>query len=177
MGGLSGQVQAQATAGARVATVNVGLVFTKYEKAHKTELEHVLKPYKTKGQRIIEEMKPYAKALREKKVIDAELKDQYEQFLLQQKRTLEDLELEARKLVAKEQKDRITLCKEVIGAIQDYATKNGYNLVLGYGQEIDDAFTFANVHPSTDISQAVADNLIAAFQRTGGAVMMSGTQK
>src|SRR5262249_44302133 len=148
LGGLSGQVQAQATAGTRVAVVNVGLVFTKYEKAifYKSELENTLKPFKTKGEDIVEKMKPYAKALQEKKVTEPKLKEQYEQYLLQQKRTLEDLEAEAKKLVSKKQEDQIiTLYKEVIGTIQKYAQDNGYHLVLGYGQQIDgDPFSFAN---------------------------------
>ena len=102
-----------------MAIVNVGLIFTKYEKAkfYKSELETTLKPFKDKGEQIAAEMKKYAKPLQEKTVTDPKLKEQYEQYLLKLKRDMEDLDMQARKLIGKKQEDQIvTLYKEVVGA-------------------------------------------------------------
>src|ERR1700730_18266572 len=79
-GSLTGRLQAQQT-GTRVAIVNVGLVFSKYEKAmfYKQELETTLKPYKEKGEKINAQAKIYGDPLKEKKVTDPKLKEQYEQ--------------------------------------------------------------------------------------------------
>src|SRR5438132_19683 len=123
LAGLTGPLQAQ-QAGTRVAVVNVGLVFSKYEKAkfYKAELETTLKPFKLKGETTAAEMKKYGIPLKEGKVTDPKLKDQYEQYLLKLKRDMEDLDGEARKLIGKKQEEQIvTLFKEVIGAIQGFA--------------------------------------------------------
>ncbi len=150
--GLVGSVLAQGSpAGAtKVAIVNVGLVFTKYEKAqfYKTELEATLKPFKEKGIALTEKAKPYAKLLQEGKVTDPKQKDDYERYLLDVKRSLEDLDMQAKKLVGKKQEEQIvTLYKEVVGAIQGVAQSQGYQLVLGYGQQIDgDIFSVQNIN-------------------------------
>jgi Skp family chaperone for outer membrane proteins len=191
LGGFAGRVQAQTTpSGTRVAIVNVGLIFSKYEKAkfYKSELETTLKPFKEKGEKIAVEMKKYGEPLRDKKVTDPKLKDQYEQYLLQLKREMEDLDGQARKLIGKKQEDQvITLYKEVTGAIQAFAKANDYQLVLGYGQQIDgDPNSFANINrimqgmdlgsatplflvSGVDISQPVVDTLNAHYRGAAGA--------
>lgn len=199
LGCLTGRLQAQQP-GTRVAIVNVGLVFSKYEKAmfYKAELETTLKPYKEKGEKIAAEMKKYGEPLKEKRVTDPKLKDQYEQYLLKLKRDMEDIDREARNLIGKKQEDQIiTLYKEVIGAIQTFATAHGYHLVLGYGQQIEgDPYSFANINRimqgmdlgsttplflvgGVDISQAVVDSLNVRYRGTGGSVpaVPASTQK
>jgi Skp family chaperone for outer membrane proteins len=187
--GLLGQAQAQAT-GTRVAIVNVGLVFSKYEKAkfYKSELETTLKPFKTEGEKIADQMKKYAAASKEK-TVDPKLKDQYEQYLVKLKRDMEDLDMRARKLIGTKQEEQIIiLYKEVIGAIQAFAKANNYQLVLGYGQQIEgDLYSFANINrimqgmdmggatplfleSSVDISQSIVDTLNAYYRGGGGAV-------
>jgi Skp family chaperone for outer membrane proteins len=187
--GLMGQAQAQAT-GTRVAIVNVGLVFSKYEKAkfYKSELETTLKPFKTDGEKIAAQMKQYAEAAKAKNV-DPKLKDQYEQYLLKLKRDMEDLDMRARKLIGTKQEEQIIiLYKEVIGAIQAFAKANNYQLVLGYGQQIEgDIYSFANINRimqgmdlggatplflegSVDISQSIVDTLNAYYRGGAGAV-------
>src|SRR4051794_22095342 len=102
LGGLTGRLQAQqSAAGTRVAIVNVGLVFSKYDKArfYKAELENTLKPFKEKGEIIANEMKKYAEPLKKGSVTDPKLKEQYEQYLLKLKRDMEDLDMQARKLI------------------------------------------------------------------------------
>jgi Skp family chaperone for outer membrane proteins len=147
--GLTSRLQAQPS-GTRVAIVNVGLVFSKYEKAifYKQELETTLKPFKVDGEKIAAQMKLYGEPLKEKKVTDPKMKDDYEQYLLRLKREMEDLDVRARKLIGKKQEDQIiTLYKEVIGAIQAFAQDNKYQLVLGYGQQIEgDPYSFANIN-------------------------------
>jgi Skp family chaperone for outer membrane proteins len=192
LGGLTGQLQAQPTAaGTRVAVVNVGLVFSKYEKAkfYKTELETTLKPYKEKGEKIAGEMKKYGDPLKNGLITDPKMKDQYTQYLLKLKRDMEDLDAEARKLIGKKQEDQIvTLFKEVTGAIQAFAQSNGYHLILGYGQQIEgDMYSFANINRmmqgmdlggttplflvgGMDISQPVVDMLNAHYRGAGSTV-------
>jgi Skp family chaperone for outer membrane proteins len=190
--GLTGRLQAQPS-GTRVAIVNVGLVFSKYEKAifYKQELETTLKPFKAEGEKIAAQMKLYGEPLKEKKVTDPKMKDDYEQYLLRLKRDMEDLDVRARKLIGKKQEDQIiTLYKEVIGAIQAFAQDNKYHLVLGYGQQIEgDPYSFANINRimqgmdlgsstplfispvgGVDISQAVVDTLNARYRAAGGSV-------
>ena len=143
------QAQGAPTGTTKVAIVNVGLVFTKYQKAqfYKTELEAALKPFKDEGNAMTEKAKPYAKLLTEGKVTDPKQKDEYEKYLLTVKRSLEDLELRMKKLVGKKQEEQIvTLYKEVTGAIQGVAQAQGYQLVLGYGQQIDgDVYSVQNI--------------------------------
>ncbi len=188
--GLMSKARPQATTGTRVAIVNVGLVFSKYEKAkfYKSELETTLRPFKTEGEKIAENMKKYAAAAKDKNV-DAKLKDQYEQYLLKLKRDMEDLDMQARKQIGKKQEDQIIiLYKEVTGAIQAFAKSNNYQLVLGYGQQIEgDPYSFANINRmmqgmdlgsatpiylegSVDISQAIVDTLNAYYRGGAGTV-------
>ena len=150
--GFTGSVQAQQSVSGttKVAIVNVGLVFTKYEKAKflKGELESTLKPFKDKGMEIAEEAKKYAKVLTENKNLDPKQKDDYEKYLLVLKRRMEDLDMDAKKLIGKKQEEQIVmLYKEVIGAIQGVAKNQGYHLVLGYGQQIEgDIYSFQNIN-------------------------------
>jgi Skp family chaperone for outer membrane proteins len=188
--GATGKTLAQTTTGTRVAVVNVGLVFSKYEKAkfYKAELETTLKPFKTEGEKIANQMKTYGEPLKNK-TVDPKLKDQYEQYLLKLKRDMEDLDMQARKLIGKKQEEQIViLYKEVTGAIQAFAKANSYHLVLGYGQQIEgDPYSFANINRmmqgmdlgsatplylegSVDISQAVVDTLNAYYRGAAGTV-------
>ncbi len=196
LGSQTGRLEAQqSAAGTRVAVVNVGLVFSKYDKAkfYKSELEQTLKPFKEKGEKIAAEMKTYGVPLQEKKVTDPKLKDQYEQYLLKLKRDMEDLDMQAKKLIGKKQEDQIVaLYKEVVGAIQAFAQSNGYQLVLGYGQQIEgDVYTFPNINRimqgmdlgsttplflagNVDISQSIIDTLNAHYRSAGNAAAPGG---
>jgi len=187
--GVTGRSQAQSNAGTRIAIVNVGLVFSKYEKAkfYKSELENTLKPFKEKGEGLAAEMKKYGEPVKNGTVTDKKLLEQYQTYLLKLKRDMEDLDMQARKLIGKKQEEQIvTLYKEVVGAIQAYASNNGYQLVLGYGQQIEgDPYTFANINrmmqgmdlggttplfmgQGIDISMDVANTLNAHYQRASG---------
>ncbi len=171
--------QAQAQTGNRVAVVNIGVVFTKYQKAvnFKTEMENTLKPFKEKAEGIKKNILLYQNGITDPKT-EPKLKEQYQQAIINLKRQLEDLDLEARKTIGKKQEDHlIQLFKEVSQHIQAVAVANGIHLVLGYGEPPDaDLMTFGNInrkltgmdmggtvplyfHSSLDISEVVVQSL------------------
>ncbi len=184
---FSSHFQAQTTtppAATRVAIVNVGLVFSKYEKAklYKAEMEAMLQPFRLEGEKLKKEMLDWAEAMKHPK-FDLKERDRYEQGILANKRKLEDLDREARKLVGKKQEDQIvTLYKDVANTVQAYAQANGIHLVLAHGEQIEgDLYAFPNINRKmqgmdlgstspmffvggVDISQAIADTLNAPYR-------------
>jgi Skp family chaperone for outer membrane proteins len=189
-GSMTARLQAQPSAGGtKVAVVNIALVFSKYQKAQflTSETEQVLAPYKKKGEEILAEIKKYLKPIQDGQVKDPNLKAQYEQYLVKLKRDMEDLDMQAKKLIGKKREEQIVmLFKEMTGAINAFAQANGYQLVLGYGQQIDgDLYSFGNINRlmqgmdlgsttplfmnvGVDISQAVVDTLNAHYRAAGG---------
>lgn len=172
----------------RVAIVNIGLVFTKYEKAmaYKKQMEKMVEPHRLEGEKLKKEMIDWSEAMKSPK-FDLKERDRYEAGIRHNKRMLEDLELKVRKLVGKAQEDQIiNLYKEVTGAVEAYAKANGIHLVMGYGEQIDgDLYSIANINrkmqgmdlgscnpmfhvPGIDISQQVADILNRSYQNAGG---------
>jgi len=63
-------------------------------------------------------------------------------------RALEDLDMQARKLIGKKQETQlIQLYKEIHGAVQMHAQQNGYHIILAYGDPPDsDPFSFQNIN-------------------------------
>ena len=190
---LTGQARAQAT-GTRVAVVNIGTVFTKYEKAtkFKTEMELTLKPFKDQAEKYKKDILAYQAGINDPKRSDKE-KESYMQAIRVLKRQLEDLDLEARKAIGtKQEAHLIQLFKEVSTHIQAVSSANGIHLVMGFGEPPDaDLYTFANInrkltgmdmggtvplyyHSSLDISEIVVASLNrsvgggAAITPTGG---------
>ncbi|MCS7044898.1 MAG: OmpH family outer membrane protein [Gemmataceae bacterium] len=193
----TGPVQAQAT-GTRVAVVNIGVVFTKYEKAKnfKTEMEKMLQPFKEQAEKIKKDLLSYQAALADPKY-DEKAKEQYAQAIRVLKRRLEDLDIEARKAIGTKQENHmIQLYKEVADQIQAVSVANGIHLVLGYGEPPDpkELLTFPNInrkltgmdmggtvplyfHSSLDISEHVVAALNSAYARAlgnGGVVTPTG---
>ena len=181
--------QQPAPAQMRVAIVNIGLVFTKYDKAkaYKVQMEKLLEPYQLEGKNLKKQILDWTEATKSPK-FDPKERDRYEQGIRGNQRKLEDLELTVRKLVGTNQEAQIVnLFKEVQTAIRAYAQANGIHVVLGYGEQIDgDVYAFGNINrkmqgmdlgscspmfhvPGIDISQPVADMLNSSFQRAGGA--------
>jgi Skp family chaperone for outer membrane proteins len=189
-GSMTARLQAQPSAGGtKVAVVNIALVFSKYQKAQflTSETEQVLAPYKKKGEEILAEIKKYLKPIQDGQVKDPNLKAQYEQYLVKLKRDMEDLDMQAKKLIGKKREEQIVmLFKEMTDAINAFAQANGYQLVLGYGQQIDgDLYSFGNINRlmqgmdlgsttplymnlGVDISQAVVDTLNNHYRAAGG---------
>jgi Skp family chaperone for outer membrane proteins len=191
--------QASATTSTRVAIVNIGLVFTKYDKAraYKDQMKKLVDPYQLEGETLKKEMLAWTEAMKDPK-FDPKDRDRYEQGVRGNQRKLEDLEVLVRKLVGTTQEEQIiNLYKEVHRAIEAHARANGIHVVLGYGEQIDgDIYAFANINrkmqgmdlgscnplfhvPGVDISQQVADTLNAAFRAAGpsasGVTTVSGT--
>ncbi len=184
---LAGQARAQAT-GTRVAVVNIGVVFTKYEKAanFKKEMEDILKPYKEQAEKIKKSMLDYENAIKNPMVNEKD-KEQYMNYMLTLKRQLEDLDRDARKKIGKRQEDHLVqLYKEVSEQIGRIANSNGIHLVLGFGEPPnEDLMSFMNInrkltgmdmgstvplffHSSLDISDHVVTALNQAYRATAG---------
>src|SRR5437868_215847 len=94
-----GRVAAQQTAPTRVAIVNIGLVFTKYDKAkaYKVHMEKLLEPYQLEGKKLKREMLDWTEAMKHPK-FDSKDRERYEQGVRGHQRKLEDLEMQVRKL-------------------------------------------------------------------------------
>jgi Skp family chaperone for outer membrane proteins len=173
----------------RVAIINIGLVFTKYEKAkaYKEQMKKLVDPYQLEGEKLKKEILAWTDAMKDPK-FDPKDKDRYEQGIRGNQRKLEDLELQVRKLVGTSQEEQIiNLYKEVNSAIKAYAQTHAIHVVLGYGEQIDgDLYTFPNINrkmqgmdlgscnplyhdAGIDISQQVAETLNAAFRNGGSA--------
>jgi Skp family chaperone for outer membrane proteins len=179
---LAGQARAQTT-GTRVGVVNIGVVFTKYQKAvdFKKEMEATLKPFKDEADKIKKDILAYQAGVSDPKV-EVKLKEQYQQAILQLKRKLEDLDLAARKAIGTKQETHlIQLYKEVAAHIQAVANTNGFHLVLGFGEPPDaDLYSIGNVnrkltamdmgsiiplyyHGGVDISETVVASLNRSY--------------
>jgi Skp family chaperone for outer membrane proteins len=188
---LTGRASAQGT---RVAVVNIGTVFTKYEKAKafKAEMEAILKPFKEEAEKIKKNVLAYQEA--HKKATEAKDREQFENALRILKRQLEDLDLEARKKIgARQEQHLIQLYKEVSEHIKAVASANGIHLVLGFGEPPDgDLYSFANINrkltamdmggavplfhnPALDISEVVVTSLNRSY--TAAPATPTGLQK
>lgn len=182
---LAGQARAQGT-GTRVAVVNYGVVFTKYEKAKnfKEEMERELKPFKEEAEKIKKSVLEYQTAYNNPKVPEKD-KEQYAAYLRTLKRQLEDLDIAARTKIGKRQEEHLVqLYREVSNQIQTIASSNGIHLVLGFGEppnedlmspkNIDRKLTGMDMgylvplyfHASLDISEHVVAALNQAYRAT-----------
>lgn len=134
----------------KVGTVNIGLLFTKYIKAQdmKKTLETDLAPLKAEAEKIKNVMKQHKDWLDKYGTTDATQAEKSTKALRDGQRALEDLDMQARKLIGKKQEAQlIELYKDIHASVQQYAQQNGYNIVLAYGDPPDaDTFTFANIN-------------------------------
>lgn len=135
---------------ARVATVNIGLVFTKYEKAHemKKMLEADLAPLKAKAEKIKVEMKGFQTITNSPNDHPAEVVADAQDQLRKGTRQLEDLDTQARRLIGKKQETQlIELWVDIKTAIAEHATAKDYDVVLAYGDPPDDNWeSFASIN-------------------------------
>jgi Skp family chaperone for outer membrane proteins len=177
-----------ATGGTRVAIVNVGVVFTKYDKAKafKAELTKKVEPYKLKMDDWRKQMIQYQELLQ--KGDGKYKKEDLEKAILERKRALEDTDREVRNLVGKQSEDQLVhLWKEINSHIKAIGATNGFHLVFGYGdpQDSKDLDTFANINrkmqgmdlggvtplyiaQGLDISEHVVQSLNAEYHRGKG---------
>jgi Skp family chaperone for outer membrane proteins len=123
----------------RVAVVNVGVVFHKYERAaaFKNELAGTMAPFKKKVQALNDQGKKWAHELKAPALTPAQ-KDKLEQAIRDTKRQLEDTEAGFKRVIGKKQEDSlITLWKDVRDAVKTCAKQQGIRLVIAYGDPIE----------------------------------------
>jgi Skp family chaperone for outer membrane proteins len=169
----------------KLAIVNVGAVFSKYEKAIalKETLQEAFAPYKQKADKWTLEITQF-KAQIDKGGLTQERKDELEKLVLDRQRSLQDLDREAKSVLGKEQEAQLAaLWKDVIEATEKYAAAKGFGMVLGYGDPTDpkDLTTFANInrkmqgmdaggltplyaHPSLDITSGLVAALNESYR-------------
>jgi outer membrane protein len=143
---------AQQIPATKVGVVNVGYVFTNYNKAKdmKAELDRELKPLKEQADQIKDAMLKHKAWLENKANLTPPNQPQVEisqKALRDGARALEDLDLKARTMVGKKQETQLLqLYREVQAAVQQTAQQSGYHIVLGYGDPPGlDPYAFANI--------------------------------
>jgi Skp family chaperone for outer membrane proteins len=164
----------------RVAVINIGVVFNKYERANafKAELNHEVKLLQEEGRELNGNLAVWQSAL-QKGDFSAAKKENYEEKIINARRRLEDLQRQARSKLGKAQEATLLLLwKDAREAVKTYATENGIELVLAYGDpkesELLDLFPNVNrkmqamdmgasvpffLTSRADISEAVAELL------------------
>ncbi len=186
-----------APTGTKVGVVNVGHVFNNWKKAQrfKVELEQAAKPFNDQAKKLQEEMAAWDAECRKPGALKQTV-DNYQESIKKNKRELEDLAGNMRKLLGKKSEDNlVSLWKESNDCIKRVAEAYGFSIVLGYGDPLDkglmDLFPNVNrkmgamdaggavplyVHESSDLSNAVTRTLNQWFdirekelQKTSGA--------
>ncbi len=185
-GGYSSYLFAQGGAaapqvqGTKVAVVNIGLVFNKYQRAQamKAELEDALRKPKADAKKLMDEMEGWAKEVREKDLRGKE-KEIREDAIHRNKVKLDEMNRDITRLLGKKSEDNlVTLWKEVNMGIEAVSKHLGFQVVLGYGDPMEKELLhlFPNVnrkmqamdagstvplyvHASVDLSDAVANTL------------------
>lgn len=169
----------------RVAVVNVGYVFNNWERAQKfkTDLEKAAGPYNDKAAAARKNIASWQAAV-DAGDFKVASKAEYEKKITIAKRALEDLAADMRSKLGKQSEDNlVALWQESQEAIRDYATKNGIELVFGFGDPLDKGLMdlFPNVNRKmnamdggsavplfiarrADISEAVTEMLNRRFR-------------
>lgn len=167
--------------GTKVAVVNIGLVFNKYEraKAFKRELEATLEQPRKEAKKLMEEMDGWAEKIRKNPTMAKVERDSLEDAIYKHKQRLDTMNRDITKLLGKKSEDNlVVLWKEVNDCIEAVSKAYGFQVVMGYGDpmEKNDLNLFPNVnrkmqamdagstvplyvHGSVDLSSAVADTL------------------
>jgi Skp family chaperone for outer membrane proteins len=164
----------------KIGVVNVGHVFNNWKKADrfKKELEASAKPFNDSAKKLQDEIIAWDAKMKSPSTTKAEA-DLLNQNIIKNKRSLEDLAGEMRKLLGKRSEDNlIALWKESQECIKGVSEAYGFSIVLGYGDPLEkglmDLFPNVNrkmgamdaggavplyVHPSADLSDAVTRTL------------------
>ncbi len=171
----------QAPAGTRVVgVVNIGYVFNKYVRANqcRAELEDIVKPFKEKGKKLSDEIKYWQEEM-QKPSFNPKEREKYDAGIRNNKRQLEDMQIEIGKHIGKKQEDNlVTLWKDVNTGIDAVAKAYGFQVVLAYGDpmEKEPLLQYPNVnrkmqamdlgstipmyvHESVDLSRVITDTL------------------
>jgi Skp family chaperone for outer membrane proteins len=190
-----GGVAPAAPPATKVGVVNVGTVFSKYQKAlaYKEELQKTIAPFKLKAEGWRKEMIQYKEFL-DKKDFSKYTKEGLEKGIIDRQRALEDMDKEVRKLIGAQQEEQLVqLWKEVTSHIRAYGASRGFHILLGYGDPLEakDLETFPNINrkmqgmdlggvcplyiaAGLDISEDVVLSLNTAYQQNRPVVPAGG---
>ncbi len=158
-----------------VAVINVGVIFTKYERAreHNKEITASMKGPRAEHDKLNRDMKAWQEAAK----ADPAARDALEEKILQAKRQMEDLNRKITALVRKRQEDALMLLwKDAQDEVAAYAREHGLQAVFAYGDPVAPLILPANVQrklqavdagssfpfyvaPGVDISEAIVDRL------------------
>jgi Skp family chaperone for outer membrane proteins len=188
--------QGQTLPATKVGVVNLGILFTKYEKAamFKKEIDAELAPLKLESEKIRDLMKKHQEWIEKFGNTDPAQKEKSLKALKDGARALEDLDLNARKVIGKKQETQvIQLYKEIHAGVSQYAVQNGFHVIFAYGDPPDqDPFTFQTINrrmggldigaavpyywqTGLDISNEVLARLNAGYRPTAGGPLTAPT--
>lgn len=197
-GGANPAPAASAPAGTKIGVVNVGYVFHHWKKAQlfKDELERAAKPYNDQAKKLQDEIAVWDSEIKRGNLAkqDAELR---QQNIVKNKRELEDLAGNMRKLLGKRSEDNlIKLWLDAKSCIDRVAEAYGFSIVFGYGDPLDKELMnlFPNinrkmnamdggasvplyVHGSSDLSNAVTVTLNQWYDQQRVPATPTGNQK
>jgi len=164
----------------RVAVINLGAVFTKYEKAaeYRDEVARTVKGIQDEAKQLTSDIAAWQAAIQANE-LKGERKEQVEEKLIAARRGLEDLNRLAQTRVAKTQQQGVErMWHEIHDAVKTYAAEHKIELVIAYGDHVkkDASMTFPDIDrkmrtadtggsmpffvgPGVDISDAVTDLL------------------
>lgn len=134
----------------RIAVVNVGYIFTKYELAIrlKAGIDEMLVEPKKEAQRILTQVRAWEAAIAQQD-FGTSSKEEYEANLKKAKRQLEDMDADIKKRIGKKQEENLLiLWKDVQQGIRVCAENRGIDVVFGYGDPMNekDLNLFPNVN-------------------------------
>ena len=137
----------------RIAVVNLLNVIKNYNKAkfYDSELEEARKPYVAKAEELksaLIQWQNYVADPKNAPQLTDEKKQEAEKNITNIKRSLEDLDKEARKALSKKREQQVVqLYKEIDEHVKRYAAPNGIHLVLSYFEPVSaaDLFSGANI--------------------------------
>jgi Skp family chaperone for outer membrane proteins len=177
---LDNNGKAVAAGTTRVAVINLGYVFNKYERAAtlKEELQTEVRKLQDDAKRTAESINVLQQAMAKGDFKNG-TKESYEEKLINARRRLEDLQRTAQIKIGKQQQNQLMLLwADVRDAVKIYSAKQKIDLVFSYGDPLDKAQTdtFQNIdrkmrsvdaggstpffmNPGVDISEAVTELL------------------
>ena len=143
------KVRGVPTGTTRVAVINLGAVFTKYEKTaeYKDEVARTLKGMQEEAKKLTLDITGWQTQL-QKNELQEEAKAQLEEKLLNAKRRYEDLDRLAKSRVSKTQEQILgKMWGDIHDAVKIYAAKHKIELVIAYGEQVkkDDSISFPEI--------------------------------
>jgi len=186
-------VTVAAPANTRTAFINIETVLQKYQKAkvYKDEMDKMLEPFRLKAEKLKKEIIQWQTDLQTGKTSDSKAvnKEQWEAGVRNNKRLLEDLQIQVGDLYRKaSEKQIVQIYKEIDEAVRAHARAHGFHAVFCYGDSTQiDPLSIENIirkirgmestgcvmpmyiADGLDISMPVAEVLNQRYTAAGGA--------